>query len=587
MGYDLIIRGGMIYDGTGGAPYVADVAVKDGLIAEIGRVRSEGAAVIDAQGAIVTPGFVDIHTHYDGQACWDPELGPSSRHGVTTVVAGNCGVGFAPLRPGEQDKLIELMEGVEEIPGVALAEGVPFTWESFADYLAVLEGQPRIIDIATQIAHDPVRLYVMGERGAAGERAREDERDQMRALVAEAIAAGAFGVSTGRTDVHKTAGGADTPARDADARELEALAEGARDGGGLIQVVSDFRLADGPEAFDPEFDLVDRMAEVSGRPVSLSLNQRDLAPDQWKRILARVEQANVRGAVMRVQVAARAIGVFFGLETTLNPLMALASYRAIMDRPLAERVRMLRDPAFRARLLAEQPERLSGPGSPVPPLADIIIERLDFFAARFFRLGDPPDYEPPMEASLAVEAKRRGIGVMEAILDAMLEEDGHQLIYFPIYNYARFDLEDLRAMLTHPHALPALSDGGAHVGTVCDASFPTFMLAHWGRDRRRGPKLPLEWLVMKQTRENARFMGLADRGEIAEGRLADINVIDFDRLALKPPRMRHDLPAGGRRLYQEAAGYIATIKSGVPIIRDDQPTGATPGQLLRRGRLNA
>ncbi len=587
MGHDLIIRGGTIYDGTGHAPYRADIGIRDGMIAEIGRVRAEGAEVIDAQGALVTPGFIDIHTHYDGQACWDPELGPSSRHGVTTVVTGNCGVGFAPLRPGDQEKLIELMEGVEEIPGVALAEGVPFTWESFPEYLDALQAQPRAIDVATQIAHDPVRLYVMGERGAAGAPASADELTRMRALVAEAVRAGAFGVSTGRTDVHKTARGADTPARDADARELAALALGAKDGDGLIQVVSDFRLADGPEAFDPEFDLVDHMAAVSGRPVSLSLNQRDLAPDQWKRILARVEQANARGQIMRVQVAARGIGVFFGLETTLNPLMALAGYRAIMDRPLAERVRILRDPDFRKRLLAEEPERLSGPGSPVPPLADIVIQNLDSFATRFFRLGDPPDYEPPTEASLAAEARRRGVPVIEAILDAMLEEDGHQLIYFPIYNYARGDLEDLRVMLTHPAALPALSDGGAHVGTVCDASFPTFMLTHWARDRRRGPKLPLEWIVARQTRENARYMGLGDRGEIAVGRLADINVIDFGRLRLKRPEIRHDLPAGGRRLYQEAEGYIATIKSGVPIIRDDRPTGATPGRLLRRGRLNA
>ncbi|RMF13901.1 MAG: D-aminoacylase [Alphaproteobacteria bacterium] len=584
MTHDIVIKDGLIHDGSGGTPFHADIGIRDGLIAEIGRITPNGARVIDAAGAIVTPGFVDIHTHYDGQACWDPELGPSSRHGVTTVVTGNCGVGFAPLRPGTAQQLIELMEGVEEIPGVALAEGVPFDWESFADYLASLERIPRAIDVATQIAHDPLRLYVMGERGAAGEEANDDEREAMRRLVAEAVRAGAFGVSTGRTDVHKTARGADTPARDASARELEALALGAKDGGGRIQVVSDFRLAEGPEAFDPEFDLVDRMAEVSGCPLSLSLNQRDLAPDQWKRILERVERANARGLEMRVQVGARGIGVFFGLETTLNPLMSLAAYRELMDRPLAERVRTLRDSAFRERLLAQQPEKLSGPGSPVPPLADIIIERLDFFATRFFRLGDPPDYEPPMEASLYMESRRRGVGVMEAILDAMLEDDGRQLIYFPIYNYARFDLEDLRTMLTHPHALPALSDGGAHVGTVCDASFPTFMLTHWGRDRSRGPKMPLEWLVMKQTRDNARFMGLDDRGEISPGRIADINVIDFDRLALKPPRLRHDLPAGGRRLYQEAEGYLATLKSGVPILLDDEPTGETPGRLLRRGR---
>ncbi len=584
MAHDLVIRGGRIYDGTGAAPYEADIGIRNGVIAEIGRIDAAGATVIDAQGAIVTPGFIDIHTHYDGQACWDPELGPSSRHGVTTVVTGNCGVGFAPLRPGDQDKLIALMEGVEEIPGVALAEGVPFSWESFADYLDVLEAEPRAIDVATQIAHDPVRLYVMGERGAAGEKASGDELDQMRRIVAEAIAAGAFGVSTGRTDVHKTAHGADTPARDADRAELAALALGARDEGGLIQVVSDFRLADGAQAFDPEFDLVDHMADVSGRPVSLSLNQRDLAVEQWKWILRRVEAANARGRMMRVQVAARGIGVFFGLETTLNPLMALPAFDEIAGLPHAEQVRHLKDPAFRNRLLEGSPRMLSGPGSPVPPLADIVIRNLDTFAARFFRLGDPPDYEPPADASLAAEARRRGVPVIEVILDAMLEEDGHQLIYFPIYNYARGDLEDLRVMLTHPAALPALSDGGAHVGTVCDASFPTFMLTHWARDRTRGPKLPLEWVIARQTQENARYMGLHDRGEIAVGKLADINVIDFTRLRLKRPAIRYDLPAGGRRLFQEAEGYVATIKAGVPIIRDDCPTGATPGRLLRRAR---
>lgn len=579
---DMILRGGAIYDGTGGPPFVADIGIREGRIVEIGRIAARGHAEIDADGAMVTPGFVDIHTHYDGQACWDPLLTPSSLHGVTTVVTGNCGVGFAPLRPGEQDRLIALMEGVEEIPGVALSEGVPWTWESFADYLGSLEAMPRAVDIATQLPHDPLRLYVMGDRAEAGEPATDDDIAAMRALVRDAMDTGAFGLSTGRTDIHKTTAGRDTPARDARRDELLGLARGLSDAGrGVLQVVSDFRLEEGEDAFDPEFDLIDAMAEACGRPVSLSLNQRDMAPRQWRRILERVEAAVAGGLDMHVQAAARGIGVFFGLETTLNPLMAYPAYREIMDRPLDSRVAALRDPAFKTRLFAEPPEKLSGPGSTVPPLADAVLERLDFFSLRMFRLGDPPDYEPPMEQSLYYEARARGIPVIEAIYDVMLEEDGRQLVYFPIYNYSGFDLEDLRRMMTHPQALFGLSDGGAHVGTVCDASFPTFLLTHWARDRTRGERLPAAWLIEGQTRRNARHMGLDDRGVLAPGMKADINVIDFDALHLAPPQMTRDLPAGGKRLMQAAHGYIATLVSGRPILEGGAPTGAMPGRLLR------
>lgn len=583
MTHDLLISGGTIIDGSGGAPFTGDIAIRDGLIVEIGAIGAPAARRIDAQGALVTPGFVDIHTHYDGQVCWDQTVAPSSLHGVTTVVTGNCGVGFAPLRPGDQDRLIELMEGVEEIPGVALSEGLGWNWESFSDYLDAVAAIPHSIDIATQVTHDPLRLYVMGARGAAGAVASEDDIRRMRALAAEALRAGAVGHSTGRTDVHKTTRGADTPARMSGLPELLGLAGALKDAGrGVLQVVSDFRLAEGDEAFDPEFDLVDRMSEAAGRPLSLSLNQRDMAPKQWLRILERVEAANARGLDMKVQVAARGIGVFFGLETTLNPLMRYQSYRAVMDLPLAERIRALKDPDLKARILSESPQSLSGRESAVPPLADMVLDRLDFFSLRMFRLGDPPDYEPPMEKSLYYEAKARGLPVMEAIYDIMLEQDGHQLLYFPIYNYARFDFSDLERMMRHPDALFGLSDGGAHVGTVCDASFPTFLLTHWGRDRTRGPRFDLAWLVKKQCRDNALHMGFTDRGLLAPGMKADINVIDHQRLALEPPRMVHDLPAGGKRLFQGARGYLATLVAGEPILLDDRLTDARPGRLIGR-----
>lgn len=584
MSDDLLISGGLIVDGTGGTPFGGDLLIRDGHIVEIGSIRAPGGRRIDADGALVTPGFVDIHTHYDGQVCWDETLAPSSLHGVTTIVTGNCGVGFAPLRPNDQESLIALMEGVEEIPGIALSEGLAWNWESFADYLDAVDAIPHAVDIATQIAHDPLRLYVMGERAAAGEPATDEDISAMRALAAEALRAGAVGLSTGRTDVHKTTRGADTPARLSSLEELVGLASALADAGrGVLQVVSDFRLRDGDFAFDPEFDLIDRMAEAAGRPLSLSLNQRDQAPKQWQRILARVEAANARGQDMKVQVAARGIGVFFGLETTLNPLMRFPSYRAIMHLPLAGRVAALRDPALRARILSESPQALSGGASAVPPLADMVLDRLDFFSLRMFRLDDSLDYEPPMSASLYYEARARGVPVLEAIYDIMLEEEGERLLYFPIYNYARFDFSDLETMMRHPHALFGLSDGGAHVGTVCDASFPTFLLAHWGRDRSRGPRLDLAWLVKKQCRDNALHMGFRDRGLLAPGMKADINVIDHARLALEPPRMVHDLPAGGKRLFQGARGYVATLVAGEPILLDDEPTGARPGRLVRSG----
>ncbi len=579
---DLMITGGLIYDGTGNDPYYGDIAIKDGLIVDIGRMTAKARRTIDADGSMVTPGFVDIHTHYDGQVCWDETVAPSSCHGVTTAVMGNCGVGFAPLRPGAQDILIALMEGVEEIPGVALSEGVPWTWESFGDYMDSVAAIPHSIDLAAQVAHDPLRLYVMGARGAAGEVATEDDIRHMQALALDALRAGAVGISTGRTSVHKMTDGTDTPARHSTLPELLGLAAALKKTGrGVMQLVSDFRLDDGESAFDAEFSLVDAMAMTCERPLSLTLNQRDMAPKQWRAILGRVEEANRRGLDMKVQVAARGIGVFFGLETTLNPLMGYESYREIMHLPLSERVRLLQDPVLKKRILSEPRRNLSGDGSAIPPLADMVLDRLDFFSLRMFVLGESLDYEPPMEQSLYYVARERGVPVLEVIYETMLEQDGTRLIYFPIYNYSRFDFSDLQTMMTHPHALFGLSDGGAHVGTVCDAGFPTFLLAHWGRDRKRGPGLPLPWLIRKQTADNARHMGFDDRGILSVGRRADINVIDHANLALEQPTIRRDLPAGGKRLYQGARGYLATLVAGEPIVLDDELTHSRPGRLIR------
>ena len=582
MAYDVKITGGTIVDGDETPAYRGDIGIKDGRIVAVGDAPDAAGRVYDADGALVTPGFVDIHTHYDGQVSWDETLAPSSRHGVTTCVMGNCGVGFAPVRPGRQQQLIDLMEGVEEIPGVALAEGMAWNWESFADYLDAIDAIPHAIDFCTQVTHDPLRLYVMGERAAAGEPATPEDVAEMRRLAADGLRAGAVGVSTGRTDTHRTVQGDPTPARDAGLAELTGLAGAVRDAGkGVVQVVSDFRLDDGPAPFEAEWSLIESMADAAGAPLSLSLLQRDMAPKQWQWILDKVERANATGRTIRAQVAARAIGTFFGFEATLNPLMTKPSYRAIMDRPLAERLAALRDPEVKQRILDETPRKMAGKDSTVPPLADIVMERLDFFSLRMFRLEDEPDYEPPMERSIYYEAKHRGVSVFEALYDAMLERDGRRLIYFPVFNYARFNLDAARTMLDHPHALYGLSDGGAHVGTVCDASFPTFILTHWVRDRHRGDRLPVETVVARQARNNARYMGLADRGMLKPGLKADINVIDLDRLTLKSPHMVYDLPAGGGRLMQDVHGYRATFVSGQPILEDDTFTDARPGRLVR------
>jgi len=577
-----VIRGATIVDGTGGAPFAGDVAIERGRIAAVGDCAGAARRTIDAAGAHVLPGFVDVHTHYDGQVTWDPDLSPSSLLGVTTCVMGSCGVGFAPVIRGREAALVELMEGVEDIPGSALAEGIPWGWESFADYLAALAPSPRTIDVLAQVPHDPLRMYVMGERAVAGEPATDDDIAAMRHHLRAALEAGAAGFTTGRSDNHRTARGAATPASEATASELAGIAQAFRGlDHGIVQAVSDFDMMAGPDRFEAEFALLEQMAAAAGRPLSISTMQRDHAPAQWRQILAGAERATARGLDVRCQVAARGIGVLLGLEATFHPFMGFPSYKAIADLPLGERVARMRDPALRTRMLGEKTDKVAGDGTPIPPLADFFLANLDRVALRIFRMAARPDYEPVLDRCIAAEAARARVPVIAQLYDALLEEEGKALLYFPVYNYTGMNLDVVHEMLVHPRALVGLGDAGAHVGTVCDASMPTFLLTHWARDRANG--LPLERVVQMQARDTARFIGLRDRGTIEVGMRADLNVVELPRLALRRPVMQRDLPAGGKRLVQRADGYLATLVAGIPIAERGELTGARPGGLVRMG----
>lgn len=581
MTFDVKIRNGLVFDGDGGAPVRADIGVKDGRIAEIGRCAEDADRSIDAEGAIVTPGFIDLHTHYDGQISWDEEMRPSVNFGVTTVLMGNCGVGFAPVRPCDQDRLIRLMEGVEDIPGTALHEGIRWGWESFGEYLDTIDALPHAIDFAAMAAHDPIRVYAMGERANDREVATDDDIRKMRAALREALDAGAAGFSIGRSDIHRTADGDWTPSSEAGREELVALASvlnGRKRG--VLQIVNDFNLERPGDQFPDEFALVEAFARAGGRPCSISLMQRDLAPDQWQRILKETVRLNAEGLDFRVQVAPRGIGVFNGLQCTVHPLMAQPAYREIKDKPLEERVAILRDPDFRARCLAEKPVKLAGPGSSTPPIVDTLIGAIDWVANKFYRLGETPNYDQGEAGSLGAEARRDGVSTMEKLYDVLLERDGRQLIYFPIYNYTEFNYENIRRMLTHPNAMIGLSDGGAHVGTICDASFPAYLLAYWTRDRA-DHRIPLSRAIQMLTADGADYLSLADRGRLKVGLKADLNVIDYDRLTLKAPRMVKDLPAGGQRLLQDAHGFRATLVAGRQVVLNDQVTDERPGRLVR------
>jgi N-acyl-D-aspartate/D-glutamate deacylase len=562
--FDLVIRGGSVLDGSGGPARTADVAVSGANIQAVGQISGRGRREVDADGALVIPGFVDIHSHYDGQATWANRLAPSSHHGVTTTVAGNCGVGFAPVRETDRERLVELMEGVEDIPGAALHEGLPWAWESFPDFLAFL-GQRRFdMDIALHLPHAALRVYVMGERGANREPATPDDIEQMRALARAGMAAGAIGFSTSRTLNHRTSKGEPTPTLKAEVDELAGIAAGLRDaGGGVLQMISDL------DDFAGEFEMFKTLMRVSGRPLSISLAQGGRGQG-WRRTLDKVAEVAAEGFEMRAQVAPRPIGILLGLTATLNPLVSHPSYRAIRHLPLAERVHRMRDPLFRANLLAETDEA---------PLAR--VKRLVGDPERIWVLGDPPDYEQPRQASIAGRAAAAGLDPWALLYDLLLEDEGRQLLYTPFANYAEYNLDCCREMILHDRAIMGLGDGGAHVGTICDASYTTYLLTHWGRDRTRGPRIALQTLVKRQTADTAAAVGLSDRGRLSPGLKADINVIDFERLGIGAPRIVHDLPAGGARLEQLATGYLATVVSGRVTYRNGEATDELPGRLVR------
>ena len=563
--YDLIVRGGSVIDGTGADARHADVAVRDGIIVDVGTVTGSATREIDADGALVIPGIVDIHSHYDGQATWDTRLQPSSWHGVTTVVTGNCGVGFAPVRDDDHDKLIELMEGVEDIPGAALHEGLRWNWNSFGEFLDAVEQLPHDIDVAMQVPHGAVRLNVMGERGANHEDATADDIAAMAELTRDGIEAGALGFSTSRTRNHKTSTGAYTPTLTAAPDELIGIAQGVgATGTGVLQVVSDFL------DVDDEFATLREMVATSGRPMSISVARNPMVPDAFREILDHISAANADGLTMTGQVAPRAVGLILGLECTLNPFLTNPVYREIADRPLTERVAALRHPDFRRRLLTRATEQSRD------KLGANLISRFELL----FEMADEPDYEPALDTSIAAVAAQRGTTPEEVALDAMLADDGHGLIYLPFLNYVDGNLDGCHEMLVHPHTVPGLSDGGAHVGTICDGSFPTTLLAYWGRDRDHD-LIPLPFLVQRHCRDTARTVGLHDRGVIAPGYRADLNVVDFDRLRLRKPTIVHDLPANGRRLLQRAEGWRHTLVAGQETYHDGVATDALPGRLIR------
>ena len=585
--YDLKIINGLVIDGSGQAGVHANVAVNGGRIVEIGACPGSATQIIDAEGSIVTPGFIDVHTHYDGQVSWDEELMPSVNHGVTTAVLGNCGVGFAPCRAQDRDTLIKLMEGVEDIPGTALHEGIQWDWESFPEYMDAIEKIPHTIDFAVMVPHDPLRVYAMGERAMFDQAANDDEIATMKRLVREAMEAGAIGFSTGRSDSHKTADGDWTPSSEASKEELVGIAEAFQGlNYGVLQAVNDFDMVRPQDNFDAEFAVMEAYFKASGgRPGSMSLMQRDFAPDDWLKIIAGSERLNAEGLDISLQVAPRAIGVFNGLNCTFHPLMGHPSYIAIRDKPLAERVAIMRDPEFKKQLLSEHPVPLAGPGSSVPPLVDMMIGQFEQLAEKNFKLDHDGevDYEQGNETSIAGKARRDGVSVWEKAYDIMLEEDGHALIYFPVFNYTEMNYDNIYTMLQHPKALPGLSDGGAHVGTICDASFPTYLLSYWTRDRalKNRPGIKLERAVQMLTADGARYLSLNDRGQIKVGLKADINIIDYQKLKLGVPRMVQDLPAGGQRLLQPVEGYRAVFVAGQQVIENDKVLAARPGQLVR------
>jgi len=568
--HDIVIRGGKIVDGTGQPGFTGDVAIDGGTITAVGEVAERGRREVDADGALVTPGWVDIHTHYDGQVTWDSMVDPSSRHGVTSVVMGNCGVGFAPARPGydAHDFLIALMEGVEDIPGSALHEGLPWNWESFPEYLDAVDRRPHTIDIGAQMPHAALRAYVMGERGADHETdPTPDEIAEMSRLTYEGLLAGAIGFATSRTVNHRSRTGQKIGSLTASQEELLGIGEAlGRANRGVFQFVSDFR------DLDFELGLMRRMTEDYGRPLSVSLIQADPQPEKWRRVLDWIEQASAEGADMKAQVCARPVGLLLSLQGSMYPFMRCPTYKAIRDLPLEERVARMADPETKRRILEEGEARGGGKS---------LANAVSYQFHKLFKLGDPPDYEQPEEASVAATAARMGVEPKSLVYDLLLERGGQEMLYFPAGNYSAFNLDAAREMVLSDRTLYGLSDGGAHVGAICDGSFPTFNLLHWVRDRSRGEKLPVELVVRNQCRDTACHVGWLDRGVVAAGYKADVNVIDLDGMRLHPPRFAFDLPSGGRRLVQDVDGYLATVKAGAVTFENGESTGAFPGRVVR------
>ncbi len=566
MKYDLVIRNGTIVDGLGGAPYPGDVAVSDGVIAAVGTVTESGEREIDATGLLVTPGFVDLHTHYDGQAIWSDRMTPSSAHGVTTAVMGNCGVGFAPCRPEDHDVLVDVMAGVEDIPGVVMVDGLPWTWETFPEFLDALDSRQRDIDVAAFLPHSPLRVYVMGQRGVDRELPTAEDLALMRKLAAEAIHAGALGFASSRLTLHKTSGGQPIPSYEAQYEEIEAIARGVDDaGGGLLQFVPDLMAGDYEGALKAVFDV----ASEVGLPVTFTLAIGNAGPPIHLDALRMVEKANANGGDVTGQIFPRPIGLVLGLDLSGNPFIMYPAYREIADLPLAERVAEMRKPEVRQRILNDSP---ASDGHPL------------MFAAQawnyMYPLGDPPNYEPAPSDSIGARARTRGVSPAEEAYDRLLDDDGHAMLLVTLANFRDNSLDTVAELIQRDDAVLGLGDGGAHYGMICDASYPTYMLTHWVRDRESG-RLPVERVIQELTSVPARIAGLAERGRLAVGYKADINVIDADALRLHRPTVKSDLPAGGRRLDQTADGYVATIVSGEVISENGVPTAARPGKLIR------
>lgn len=570
MSFDLVVRNGTIVDGLGGKPYVGDVAVHDGVIAEVGTVagRDVGAQhVIDATGLLVTPGFVDLHTHYDGQSIWSDRLNPSSAHGVTTALMGNCGVGFAPCRIADHTVLVDLMAGVEDIPGVVMTEGLPWTWETFPQFMDVVDSRARDIDVAAFLPHSPLRVYVMGQRGVDREPATPADLARMRELAQEAATAGALGFSSSRLMTHRTRTGAQIPSYDASYAEILEIGRGIADGGGgLIQFVPD--LPDG--AYQPVLQQVFDAATVAGLPVTFTLLIGNAGEPVWPDAIAMVEKANRSGAAITAQVFPRPIGLMVGLDLSINPFVLYPSYLEIAGLPLAERVAQMRKPEVRQRILADQPRIV--PTNPIAYLA----QSWDWT----YPLGDDVDYEPDPSKSIAARARARGVSAAEEAYDRLLDDDGHAILLDALANFQDNSLDTVGALMRRDDVVLGLGDGGAHYGMICDSSFPTYVLTHWARDRAVG-RLSVEAAVRELTSTPARISGLNDRGRIAAGYKADLNVIDHQQLRLHKPTITYDLPAGGRRLDQTADGYVATIVAGAIIAENGKPTAARPGKLVR------